>query len=79
MTIDIYSVVQKLVGSVTPVGDSSIDHKRFENLKTLTGLVDQLVRDIDAVSTGSTAHQHSIKKAAEFAGDFLTKQLGIEE
>ena len=46
---NIYEIVIKLIGEIEPVGASHIDPERFENLKTMTDLVDKLVCDIDNV------------------------------
>lgn len=77
--IDIYEVVRKLVGNIRPVGESHTDTDRFNNLLELTDLVDKLLSDIDAVAYDyRNNHQHSMKKAAKFAKEFLDK-IGIEE
>lgn len=77
--IDIYRVVKKLVGEIEPIGSTEVDNKRFENLKTMTTLVDKLVIDIDIVAMRREDHQYSVSKAGKYASDFLTKTLGIEE
>ena len=77
--IDVYEVVKKLVGPIQPLGETNADNTRFENLKILTSLVDKLVYDISEVETDNKkSYEGSRKKAAEFAGKFLTG-LGIEE
>ena len=75
---DIYAVVKKLVGPLHPVGETHTDNDRFENLKVLTELVDKLVDDIDRVIPNKNCHQHSMKRAGEFADKFLDG-LGIVE
>ena len=76
--MDIYEVVKKLVGPISPVGETYADNDRFENLKTMTELVDKLVFDINAVVPNKDRVEYSMKKAGEFADKFLT-DLGIEE
>ena len=49
--MELIDVVRKLIGPVNPIGESNTDEERFENLKTLTELVDFLVGDIDQVLT----------------------------
>lgn len=70
--IDYYEVVRKLIGPVRPVGDSSIDEQRFDNLEELTALVDRLLFDIDDIATANTgSHEHSRNKAGKHCADFL--------
>ena len=76
--MNIYKIVQKLIGEIRPVGDSRVDAERFENLKAMTGLVDQLLSDIDSVIPYKNNHQASMKKAGEFADEFFSS-LGIDE
>lgn len=76
--IDIYEVVKKLVGEIEPIGETRTDEARFENLKVMTDLVDKLITDIDGMCVYEKNHQASMKKAAKYASDFLTR-LGIEE
>jgi hypothetical protein len=76
--MELYDVVTKLTGPVRPIGDSGEDARRLENLKTLCGLVDRLVFDIDTVATTPGDHMASVKAAKDFAGSFLTS-LGIAE
>jgi len=70
-----YDVVRKLIGGIEPAGESSGDERRFENLKNLTTLVELLVYDIQAVSQSKISHEHSVKRAGEYADKFL-KSLG---
>jgi len=78
--IDIFQVVKKLIGPVDPVGATHIDKDRFENLKKITKLVDQLICEIDYVSTHNKDRQEfSMKQAGQYAYNFLKNDLGIKE
>lgn len=69
-------IVRKLIGVVTPIGETNTDNERFENLKAMCELVDELVADIVNVSSMTNRYQeYSIKRAAQFATDFLNKIL----
>lgn len=72
MSIDVYEVVQKLIGSIEPIGDSGIDEIRLKNLKETTALVDALMQDIYNLRAHSGRHEHSIKQACRHASGFLT-------
>lgn len=69
--MDIYEVVKKLIGPVDPVGDSSIDAERFENLMVLASLVEDLVGDLSLVASGKTSGMGSFQKAGRYSSDFL--------
>jgi len=71
-------IVEKLIGPIRPIGKSEVDAERFENLKQMCELVNNLVRQIDAVEYDNRgAHEHSIKQARDYAGKFLSDTLGI--
>ena len=74
----VYLVVQKLIGNICPIGATHTDNNRFDNLKELCKLVDKLVYDIDHITTYKDSQMYSIKRAGEYADNFLT-QLGITE
>ena len=77
--MELYDVVKKLVGEIDPVGETNEDDRRFENLKTLTELVDKLLSDIDYVNTrNSKRYEYSLKRAGDFASKFLDNH-GIKE
>lgn len=73
----VYDIVHKLIGPINPIGETNTDDRRFENLKDMTELVDQLLTDIDAVSyVNKDMAEFSRKRAAEYATKFFN-QLGI--
>ena len=77
--MDIYEITKKLIGDIDPIGETNTDNKRFENMKTMTELVDKLLTDIDDVATDNQdCHEFSRKRAGEFASEFFNK-IGIEE
>lgn len=76
--MELYDVVVKLVGSISPVGETHTDNERFENLKVMTNLVDKLLTDIDDVIPCKDRHEFSMKRAGEYADKFYNK-LGIED
>ncbi len=73
--MDIYQVVKKLIGPISPVGETNADDKRFENLKTMTELVDVLLNDIYRVATDNErAQEFSMKRAGKHAARFLNNK-----
>ena len=76
--IDIYEVVNKLIGRIEPIGETNADNRSLENLKEMTDLVDKLVSDIDRIASNyKNNHQYSMKEASNVANDFLDS-LGID-
>jgi len=73
-------VVNKIIGEINPVGEHYEDEKRFENLKEMCELVNELVSQIDDVATLNDGRvEHSRNRAGKFASEFLSNTLGIVE
>lgn len=76
---NIEQIVESLIGKINPVGETNTDNERFENLKQMCELVNILVGKIDDVSyKNKDSHEFSVKRASEYASDFLTNTLGIK-
>ena len=67
----IKEIVQKLVGSITPAGESNLDTKRLENLKIMCGLIEDLVYEVNYVSRNKDRYESSMKVMGEYADKFL--------
>ena len=78
--MDLHEIVKKLVGKINPIGETTTDNERFENLRVLCDLVENLIIDIDNVNyQNKQSHEYSVKRAAEYADNFLSKKIGITE
>jgi len=75
--MDFHEIVKKLIGEIDPVGETNTDNARFENLKAMTELVDELLSDIYRVTQGNNRHEYSINRAGQFAASFLD-EMGRE-
>ncbi len=73
----VIEVTKKLIGNVEPYGATHIDDKRFENLKVLCKVVNELISDINYVAQQKDRHEHSIKEMGEYAYNFLQDELLI--
>jgi hypothetical protein len=71
-------IVKKLVGDIHPLGETRTDDMRFENLKAMCELINNLVSEIDSVAYENNDRvEYSMKRAGQFAAKFLTDDLGI--
>lgn len=76
--MDVYDVVNKLIGPIAPIGETNEDERRFENLKSVIRLTDKLLFDIGAVARGNKDRdEYSMKRAGQLAANYFL-DLGIE-
>lgn len=72
-------IVKRLIGEFRPTGESEEDRKRFENLKELCTLLNDLISEIEDVKFDFNASKEfSLKRASDYADEFLTETLGIQ-
>ena len=69
--MDIYEVVEKLVGPINPVGETHTDNVRYENLKELIELTDRLVGKISSCAYLKDRAEFSISRAGRSCQGFL--------
>lgn len=69
--MEIKEIVQKLVGSITPAGESHLDTKRLENLKVMCGLIEDLVYEVNYVARDKDRYESSMKEMGVYAQKFL--------
>lgn len=65
-------VVDKLTGRCYPYGDTSIDEKRYENLKLKIALASHLIDEIEEAGELYDRCEFSIQRIANRANYFLT-------
>ena len=71
-------IINKIIGPINPIGETNTDNERFENLKQMCDLVDNLVSQIDSVHyKNKDSHEFSVKRASDYASNFLSQRLGI--
>jgi hypothetical protein len=67
-----YDIVKKLVGHINPIGCSNKDEERFENLKEMCKLINQLICDIDYnIDNNLHAKEYSVKNNIDYCIDFM--------
>ena len=74
-----YEVVKKLIGPITPLGESYADINRYINLEATITLVDSLLNDIKVASSFSSCQQASMKKIGKRAAEFLNEYGIVDE
>ena len=76
MEIDLYSLIKKLTGEITPVGETNEDGRRLKNLKEIISLTEKLVCDIEEASKYKNRIEYSMqeigKKAYEFRNNLTS-------
>lgn len=70
-TFRIEDIVKKLLGEISPVGETNTDQIRLVNLSQTINLAYELIDQIIEVSKESNRHEHSIKTAGLKAKDFI--------
>ncbi len=78
--MDLHEIVKKLVGLIKPIGETNTDNERFENLKVLCHLIENLMMDIeDMAYYNKNSHEFSVKRAGEFGDKFLNAIKTMDE
>jgi DNA-binding MltR family transcriptional regulator len=67
------NIVDKLIGPITPLGETNEDSVRYKNLEELCGLTHSFLTDIEMLRKYKNVPEHSRKKAGEYADDFLSE------
>jgi hypothetical protein len=67
-----YEIITKLIGSVQPSGDASIDPQRKESLLKTIELVDQLLNDIRSAAVSKDRYEASMKEIGYIAHNYLS-------
>lgn len=65
-------IVNKLIGPINPIGESSEDDIRFKNLRSMCELVDDLISQIKSVHyDNKDSRELSVKRSAIYAWTFI--------
>ena len=67
----LYDIVKKLAGPTRPLGDSGQDPRRLENLKMVTGLVEELIVDLYQIAGSAESQEASVAAIGKHARGFL--------
>jgi len=75
----VIEVIDKLVGGITPIGETNCDNKAKENLNMIIEVVGHYVDEICEVAQMSNYHQASIQRCQEIAEKFIRNLPEIYE
>lgn len=75
VAMSITDIVDRLVGPVIPVGDTTIDNDRYKNLETLEELAKHVMNQLAAVADLRGNHMYSINNAGKYADIVLSNIL----
>ena len=67
----VIEVVKKLVGEVDAAGSSHIDEKRLENLKVMTEVIDELIREVIYSASTKDDYRYSMQQIGKYAFGYL--------
>lgn len=65
--MSIYEIIKKLIGSITPYGDSTVDATRIHNLEAYEVLAYALVIDLIEVAKFKNSPEYSMRKMGDSA------------
>ncbi len=66
-----YEITKKLLGLISPIGETHTDECRYKNLEETIEVVDGLLYDISNVSVCTNRPEASMSKAGKRAKEFL--------
>lgn len=67
-------IVMKLIGEIRPIGETNEDNKRFENLKELSYLIEELNWEMNRIAVAyRDSPEFSLRRASEYAREWMGK------
>lgn len=64
-------IVNKLIGKISPIGETNTDNERFENLKAMCELLENLFIEVAALKSYQNSHEFSVKRAGDYAANCI--------
>ena len=76
----LHEIVKKQIGPIDPVAETTQDNERYLNLQKTCALIERLLMDVKDVADKKGRHEYSVKRAGQYAHDFLSINVkGIED
>jgi len=74
MRLELVDIVRKVIGPISPLGESHADEIRLRNVEELLDLMDELMSDIHNIAESDSRHEASMKKLGVLARSWLNEQ-----
>lgn len=71
--MELEEIVTKLIGPISPLGDTNQDAIRLRNLTVTCDLAENMISKIRDVAEYAGSKEHSINKIGSYAKDFLNR------
>ncbi len=71
MILPLLEITQRLIGPITPLGDSSQDEKRLANVNELITLTEALIAEINNLVHYADSHEMSVRVIGAKAKKFM--------
>ncbi len=69
-------VIDKLVGSIRPVGETNKDNDRFENLEDMCEVLEYFIKEVCYIARDNKdAYENSRSRAGKYAEKFLNETI----
>jgi len=69
-------ILERLIGQLSPIGESNTDESRLQNLKDACELMDELMVRIFKISYEyKDSHEHSCREIGQYADKYLKNTL----
>ena len=69
----IYEIIKKLIGSISPCGDTNIDEKRLYNLDIQIDVAYAMLKDIIEVAKYKDSYESSVSNMGNMAYEYLVE------
>jgi len=71
LAVELIDIVRKLVGPIQPVGETSSDAARLENMKEVGELVEMLLCDLETAAMNKDRPEASMREIGQKADMYL--------
>lgn len=70
-----FDIVKKLIGDIHPVGETYTDEERFENIRAMALLAEEIIAELEKEIKNDDRYEYSIKRSGTFAKKWF-KNIG---
>ena len=66
-----FDIVKKLIGDIHPVGETYTDEERFENIRAMALLAEEIIAELEKEIKNDDRYEYSIKRSGTFTKNGL--------